>query len=296
MRLSMNPYFFIFGFGYTAQYLAPKISKLGFDIIGTTRKPDGISTMTSSIYHRINFFDPEIENHLAKATHILLSIPPSDEAGDIVALHYVKLIKKYAANLCWLGYLSSTGVYGNHDGKWVNETSLCSPSAKTAILRLNAEQTWISLAEHNQLPMHIFRLAGIYGPQRNALERILAGKKYSIYKKDQVFSRIHVEDIVSVILSSIQAPKPLEIYNVADDEPAPSHIVDAYASKLLNKKPLPLIEFDKTNLSTMEKEFYSNNRRISNQKIKQDLKVTLQYPSYKDGLNKIFKDLQIEKT
>lgn len=285
----MKHYFFIFGFGYVAQFLAPKLSDLGFDIVGTSR--NNHKNLEKHSYRIINFLDSDIEAYLSKTTHILLTIPPIDEVTDIVLTQYNHLIKKYRANIKWIGYLSSTGVYGNHDGEWVNELSTCRPLGRTGILRLEAETVWTSLAKAYELPLHIFRLAGIYGPGRNALERIVAGKRKTIYKEDQVFSRIYIDDIVTAILASIHAPRALSIYNLADDEPAPSHAVDNYAAYLLNKQPLLALPFEEAPLSPMAKEFYSNNRRISNCKIKKELNFTLQYPSFRDGLNKIFEDL-----
>ena len=198
------------------------------------------------------------------------------------------MIKKHAAHIKWVGYLSSTSVYGDHQGNWVDEESECNPQGVSGLLRFKAEQAWLAFAELNQIPLHIFRLAGIYGPDRNSMQRIYAGKKYSIFKEGQLFSRIHVDDIVSVLLASINAPYPFSIYNVADDEPAASHVVDAYASLLLKRAALPLLSFEKAPLSPMEKNFYSNNRRVSNLKIKHELNVSLQYPSFREGLSQIW--------
>ena len=153
----------------------------------------------------------------------------------------------------------------------------CIPHTSTGIARLKAEQAWLSFAQKHLLPLHIFRLSGIYGPGRNVLERLIQGKKQSVFKENQVFSRIHVEDIVTTLLASIQLPNPLSIYNVSDDEPAPAHVLDQYAAKLLHREPLPLIPFSEAHLSPMEKEFYANNRRISNLKIKEELQVALNY-------------------
>lgn len=283
----MKSLFFIFGFGYTAQFLAPQLSQLDFDIIGTQRISqtkkfnNGITV--------IDFLDPQLESYLSNSTHILLSIPPNEQ-GDIVLSQYHSLIKKYASNIQWIGYLSSTGVYGNYEGKWVDESSDCRPLGTSSLLRLKAEQQWISVAQEYNLPLHIFRLAGIYGPKRNAIERILAGKKETIYKEGQVFSRVHVEDIVGIIIASLNASNRLSIYNVADDEPASPHLVDAYASHLLNRLPLPLIPFEEAHLSTMEKEFYANNRRVSNLTVKKELNYTFQYPSFKEGLTAIIEN------
>ncbi len=284
----MKPCFFIFGFGYTAKFLAPNLVKLGFNVVGTTRKHINNDELSNIEFIDLNH--SKIEEYLRKATHILISIPPDKERGDIVLSHYSDLFKRLSPSIEWLGYLSSTGVYGNHNGNWVDELSTCNPQGDAGKLRLQSEKDWICLSQQSVLPLHIFRLAGIYGPERNALERLGSGKKYSIYKKDQVFSRVHVEDIASVIIKSIKHPNPISIYNVSDDEPSPSHVVDSYASQLLNKPPLPLRTLEEASISSTGREFYSSNRRVANLKIKEELKVTLKYPSYKHGLNKIFGD------
>ena len=282
----MNPYFFIFGFGYTAKALADKLVAHGFNVIGTSRTPEYHEKSALHI-KLIDFNSPDIDKYLSLATHILICIPPANTLSESLFAKYGDLIKKQASLLKWIGYLSSTGVYGNHDGNWVNENSICTPHTKTGISRLQDEQVRLSFAKKYHLPLHIFRLSGIYGPGRNALERILDGKKQSIFKENQVFCRVHVEDILSTLLASIKLPNPLSIYNISDDEPAPTHEVDQYACTLLHKEPLVLVSYTKANLSPMEKEFYANNRRVSNLKIKEELGVVLKYPTYKEGLNAI---------
>lgn len=284
----MNSCFLIFGFGYTAKALAPKLVAAGFKVIATSRSPEDHQHDNSDI-QVIDFNSSKVEHYLSLATHLLFCIPPTSGLGDIVLNNHAEAIKKQAPHLKWLGYLSSTGVYGDHEGNWVNEDSVCIPHTATGMARLQAEQAWTPFAEKHQLPLHIFRLSGIYGPERNALERLLQGKKQSVFKENQVFCRIHVEDIVSTLLASIQSPKPLSIYNVADDEPAAAHVVDQFAATLLHRDPLPLIPFTEAHLSAMEQEFYANNRRVSNAKMKQELHVVLQYPTYKEGLSQLWR-------
>lgn len=281
----MSPCFLIFGFGYTAKVLAPQLVSQGFRVLATSRTPD--EQQANALVQIIDFNDPNMEDYLSLSTHMLISTPPSSTLGDPVLNQYGDLIKK-ASHLQWLGYLSSTGVYGDHQGQWVNEDSPCSASSSTGNARLQAEQAWLKFAQENIHPLHVFRLSGIYGPGRNVIERLLQGKKSSIFKEEQVFCRIHVEDIVATLLASIQYPNPLCIYNVSDDEPAPPHIVDQYGCTLLQRPPLPLIPFAEAPLSPMEKEFYSNNRRVCNLKIKNELKVILKYPTYREGLNQIW--------
>lgn len=283
----MSPCFFIFGFGYTAEYLTPRLLELNFRVMGTTRNKEKTLQNSALGYELIEFSEEHVKKYLPYATHILVSTPPLDATGDPVLEHFSELIKKHASHIEWMGYLSSTGVYGNHDGAWVDETSASLSAGKKGLLRLDAENAWMTLAQEHQIPLHIFRLAGIYGPKRNALEHVLAGKQRSIYKEGHFFSRIHVEDSAAIICASIQRPNLFSIYNVADDEPTPSYVMDAYATSLLNRPPLPLIPYEEAALSVMEKEFYANNRRVSNTKVKQELSIKLTYPSYKEGLKHV---------
>lgn len=283
----MKPNILFFGFGYTAKVLMPHLVQIGFSVTGTSRT---VPSINASPIQLIDFQCIDMEKYLSQCTHLLISIPPLSSGNDIVLLSYADLIAKYAAQIQWIGYLSSTGVYGDHNGEWVNEESDCHPLGSNAILRLAAEREWMAYAQKYQLPLHIFRLAGIYGAGRNALARILNGKKHTIYKEGHVFSRIHVEDIANVIMASISSPHPLSIYNVADNEPAPAHLVDEYAASLLGVPPLPRVAFDEAVMSLMEREFYANNRRVSNLKIKQDLAIVLKYPSYREGLKQIWID------
>lgn len=284
----MRPKMLIFGFGYTAAFLAKKLADMDFHITGTSRTPDSFSQDIEKGYDLINFTKIDVEKCLRSATHILISAPPTAQFGDPVLSNFVDLIKKYASQSQWLGYLSSTGVYGDHQGKWVDESSASISLGPQAELRLNAEQAWLTLAQNHQLPLHIFRISGIYGPQRNALTRIAQGKTQTIYKENHYFSRIHVQDIVEVLVASIKMPNPISIYNVSDDEPAPAHEVDEYAARLLNVAALERLPFEFATLSPMAKEFYTHHRRVSNIKIKQELLVTLKYPTYREGLQTLY--------
>jgi len=281
----------IFGFGYTASFLAKKLAKLGFYITGTSRNKDCIGFHHKETpYELIHFDTVDMVNQLESATHVLVSIPPTEIVGDPVLSAYKELLKKHADHIKWLGYLSSTGVYGDHQGRWVNEGSASISPGKQGALRLDAETAWNSFANEYHLPLHIFRLSGIYGPQNNALARIKHGKKQTIYKEGQFFSRIHVEDIAEIIATSLQYPNPNSVYNMSDDEPTPSHIIDEYAASLMNLPSLEQVPFAEAALSPMAKEFYTHNKRVSNSKIKKELSITLNYPTYREGLKKIYDD------
>ncbi len=286
----MKKSIFVYGFGYTAKALVVKLEQSGIDWMGTSRQDPMPVTGQKPIKNVIRFNAADLEDYLSKAQYLLISTPPLPKDGDPVLFHYDALIRKYAPRMDWVGYLSSTSVYGDHQGKWVDEDSPCNPLGISGMMRMQAEQAWLTCAKENHIPLHIFRLAGIYGPKRNALQRIYAGKEYSVFKEGQFFSRIHVDDIASVLLASMQAPNPWSVYNVADDEPAPSHVVDTYACSLLDRSPLPLVPLEQAALSPMEKDFYANNRRVSNLKIKHELNVCLQYPSFREGLEQIWKD------
>jgi nucleoside-diphosphate-sugar epimerase len=284
----MRPKILIFGFGYTATFLATRLAALDFQVVGTSRNQKRLGHHTEKNYELIHFTQSDIEQNLSDASHILVSTPPSPDSGDPVLAHFIDLISKYARRYQWLGYLSSTGVYGDHQGGWVDESSESHSLSQTAKVRLNAENAWLSLAQNHQLPLHIFRIAGIYGPQRNALTRLAQGKTQTIYKENHFFSRIHVADSAAILLASITKPNPISVYNVADDEPAPSYEVDAYAAHLLNIPAPEKIPFELATVSPMTKEFYSHHRRVSNDRIKQELSVQLMYPSYREGLSNLY--------
>lgn len=281
----MRPHLLIFGFGYTAHFLAQKAREINIQITATTRDNDALGYQREFDVELIHFSEKSIEHALASASHILISTPPTHDLGDPVLMNFGHLLKKTIKNVQWIGYLSSTGVYGDHQGLWVDESSKSIAPGGQGQSRLSAENEWRSFAEAYQVPLTIFRLAGIYGPQRNVLARLMAGKNDTIVKEGHCFSRIHVDDIVLAIIAAMQHPKPgISIYNVADDEPAPGHVVDEYAASLLRLAPLKRIAYEMATLSPMAQEFYSHNKRVSNAKLKRDLNIQLTYPTYKEGL------------
>ena len=283
----VQPKMLIFGFGYTASYLLKHLAALDFYTIGTSRSQKFSALQQEQKVELIDFSEVDVEKSLSTVTHIIVSIPPSSNLGDPVLVHFGELIKKYASQCQWLGYLSSTGVYGDHQGEWVDESSIPRALGPQGALRLDAEIAWIDLAKNYQLPLHIFRIAGIYGPQRNALTRIAQGQIHTIFKANHFFSRIHVDDIAAVLVASIQHPSPMSIYNIADDEPAPAHEVDAYAARLLHVAAPEKIAYEHAVLSPRMQEFYTQHRRVSNAKIKQELGVKLLYPTYREGLQSL---------
>ena len=279
------------GHGYSAQvfekFLDPKI----WEISATTRDIKKAEILTARNINAFIWPSADLKNEINRASHILLSIPPI-ESGDPVFESYFEIIKN-AQNLEWIGYLSTTGVYGDHDGNWVDENTKLNPTTERGKHRVLAEEQWLSLAKEVGSPVNIFRLAGIYGPGRGPFSKVLAGTAKRIIKEGQVFSRIHVEDIARVLLASMERPVSGAIYNVCDDLPAPPEDVLSYAAKLLNKKDPPVADFLSANLSDMVRSFYSECKRVDNSKIKSELMVSLKYPNYKIGLETLLKEADL---
>ncbi len=268
------------GHGYCAQALVAQIRQRGWEVIGTTRRPDRVSILRASgVTPLLWSGDPgaALAGALAQATHILCSAAP-DEAGDpFLARHRDALAN---ARPSWVGYLSTTGVYGDHQGAWVDETTPPTPGSARAVQRLVAERQW----QATGLPVHVFRLAGIYGPGRGPFEKLRDGMARRILKPGQVFSRIHVDDIATVLLASMARPDPGAVYNVCDDDPAPPEDVLSYAAALLGLPEPPGVAWDQADLSPMARSFYAESKRVRNARIKAELGVTLAYPGYREGL------------
>ncbi|MGI9386430.1 MAG: SDR family oxidoreductase [Methyloligellaceae bacterium] len=284
---------FCFGFGYSAMALARHLAARGWRVSGTARSDERASDIRAAGFEPILFSNDgalvDIQEAVERATHILVSIPPG-EGGDPVLRSFGDQLSA-VSTLAWLGYLSTVGVYGNWDGAWVGEEDEARPVSERSKRRVAAERAWLDLAAANTLPVHIFRLAGIYGPGRNALENLQKGIARRIDKPGQVFNRIHVEDIARVLAASIGKPNPGAIYNVTDDEPSPPQDVVAYAAKLLGPAPPPLIPFQDAELSPMGRSFYGENKRVRNDRIKSELGVTLAYPTYREGLRAILEGM-----
>lgn len=270
-----------FGHGYSAQAVSRQLAPHGWRIVGTTRDTANFAAIQASDATPLLWPDENNPPPLDKATHILISAAPST-AGDPVLARLRERIKTVAPNLTWVGYLSTTGVYGDHHGGWVDETTPVTPSTNRGALRAAAEADWASIPG---LPLHIFRLAGIYGPGRGPFSKVRNGTARRIIKPDQVFSRIHVDDIAQVLAASITRPNPRAIYNLCDDDPAPPQDVIAYAAQLLGL-PIPAeIPFDQADLSPMARSFYAENKRVRNNRIKDELGVKLKYSTYREGLS-----------
>lgn len=283
--MNQSKRYFCFGLGYTGQRLARKLATHGWSVAGTTRSPEKQEWLESqgigaSVFHSDAV--SALPDDVAQTTHLLISIPP-DAQGDAVFRQYGEMIATLP-QLVWLGYLSTTGVYGDCRGEWVDESSPTHAIDERVRKRIEAEQQWLSLASTHRTPVHLFRLAGIYGPDNSQIDRIKAGTARRIVKAGQYFSRIHVDDIVTTLLASMRRPQAGAIYNVCDDLPAPPDEVVCYAARLCGVTP-PIEEaYEQAELSDMMRSFYSANRRVRNDKIKSQLGVELAYPTYREGL------------
>jgi len=278
---------FCFGLGFSATALARSLMGEGWQVAGTVRdeakakalKRQGIETV---------MFDGTTPSEaliaaLAGVTHLVDSIPPREDAPcpvlDSAAMEIARL-----EDLEWAGYLSTTGVYGNHEGRWVDENTQVAPNLDRSARRVAAEEAWLVMHERFGLPVHVFRLAGIYGPGRGVLEQVRKGRARRIVKPGQVFSRIHVDDIVATLQASMARPNSGAIYNVCDDEPEEPAKVVAYACELLSVAPPEPVVLEEADLSSMAMSFYADNKRVKNDRIKDELGVILRHPGFRSGM------------
>ena len=266
------------GHGFSATYVERLLKPKGWRIIATTRSTERAEAMRArGIEARIGP-GSDLTGRLQEASALLTSVSPNAQ-GDPFLAEYRDAMNA-AQHLDWVGYLSTTGVYGDHKGAWVDESTPTRPTTKRGAWREAAEQEWLSLA----LPVHVFRLAGIYGPGRGPFSKVRNGTARRVIKPGQVFSRIHVEDIAQVVIASLSRPRPGAIYNVNDDDPAPPEDVLAYAAELLGLPLPPEVDFETAEMSEMARSFYAECKRTRNQLIKDELGVQLRYPDYKSGL------------
>jgi epoxyqueuosine reductase len=278
-----------FGFGYTALFAAQRLHGRCRSIAGTVRSaakaaqaPEGVRLLTFGP----DGFDRAILDEIARATHVLVSVQP-DGQGDPVLRTFGESLTR-ARDLSWIGYLSTIGVYGDHGGAWIDETTATAAGRARSQARIDVEQAWLQFGEESGKAVHVFRLGGIYGPGRNPLVNLKEGTARRIVKPGQVFNRVHVADIAAVIEASMARPRAGALYNAVDDEPAPPQDVVAFAAGLLGVDPPPEIPFEEAELSPMGRGFYSENRRVSNRLIRDELGVRLAYPSYREGVRALY--------
>jgi nucleoside-diphosphate-sugar epimerase len=277
---------FCFGLGYAAGRFAASLMRDGWAVAGTSRDGDKLAALAAQGFtaHRFDRDHPldDPAAALAGTTHLLVSVPPEDAGDPVLGVHEADIAR--VESLAWVGYLSTTGVYGDRGGDWVDEDSVLKPASERALRRVAAEDAWLDVWHRYGIAVHIFRLAGIYGPGRSVIDQLRSGTARRVVKPGQVFGRIHVDDIGAVLRASMARPNPGAVYNVCDDEPAaPSDVVE-HASRLLGVEPPPAVSVEEAGLSPMALSFYADNRRVRNDRIKRELGVVLSYPDYRRGL------------
>ena len=277
---------FCFGYGYCAEALGRDLLDQGWRVCGTTRSEERRAHLEKTGI--VALLDDDVKGiaaALETAECVLVSSPPSEE-GDPTLRRHQQALRHVADQLSWIGYLSTTAVYGDRGGDWVDETSERRPSSARGKWRVAAEDAWAAFGDDISVPTRLFRLAGIYGPGRGPFAKLRAGSARRIMKPGQVFSRIHVDDIASTIEASMDRPQGDAAYNVCDDAPAPPAEVMEYAAAMLGMPPPPEEPFEtaKETMSPMAASFYSESKRVSNKRIKEALGVELAYPTYKEGL------------
>lgn len=279
-----------FGHGYSAQALARRLMPQGWRVIGTTRSEEKAERLAADGISPRIWPSDALKDDIATATHVLVSAGPSSDGDPVLGQYRDDLAK--ASHIKWLGYLSTTGVYGDHNGGWVDETTPLTPSTRRGQLRMEAERAWQDLARAHDLPLHIFRLAGIYGPGRGPFAKVRNGTARRIIKDNQIFSRIHVDDIADILAASILRPRPGAIYNVCDDVAAPPEDVIAYAAELLGVPVPKAVRFEDAEMTPMARSFYAESKRVKNRLLRDELGVRLTYPDYKTGLIALLKHEQ----
>ncbi|MBF0250922.1 MAG: SDR family oxidoreductase [Alphaproteobacteria bacterium] len=283
-----TPHLFCFGLGYSATWLARELVRDGWRVTGTHRPgaetDDEFETVAFDRATPLADFAATFKD----VTHVLVSIPP-DAAGDPVIDAHGEALARIANRIDWLGYLSTVGVYGDTGGKAVGETSRLLPTQERSRFRALAETRWQNLAVRSRLPLHVFRLAGIYGPGRSPFDKVRAGRAQRIERPGHLFSRIHVADIATILRASMAKPRPGRVYNVCDDEPALPSDVIGYACELLGAPVPDAVPYEAAaaKMGAMQRSFWADNRLVLNDRIKDELGVTLAYPTYRDGLRAV---------
>jgi nucleoside-diphosphate-sugar epimerase len=278
-----------FGFGQVAKNFIKKINSenLKINLTVTSREKSNKKSFDNLEYESLQFsehsFDKRVIENLKYSNHILVSIAPVN-GEDIVIKNFKNIFDN--SKIKWITYLSATSVYGNHNGDWVNENSKTNPTSTNGINRLSAEKSWLDLAGKKKLPLQVLRLSGIYSDQKNILAKLKAGNAQIIDKKNQFFSRIHVEDIANILFKSLQNFKSKEIYNVSDDKPTSSEELILHGSRLLNIEKPKIVDLSAIE-SEIVKNFYKDSKKVNNKKMKEFFNYKLKYPTYVEGLDHI---------
>ena len=281
----------IFGFGYTAKFMCQKFSKKNWEVFCTTRFKEKAKEIKSLNATPIFFDDEEkIESVLSKNSYIVSTAPP-ENSKDPVVENYGHLLKKNSERVKWAGYLSTTSVYGDKKGEWVTEDTELEPNLERSISRVAAENSWIKLGENLLIKTVIFRLAGIYGPGRSLVDRLMKDEDvYIVDKPAHLFNRIHVDDIVGAIEMAISSKSEAKIFNLSDDLPAKQLDVAKFAANLLKRKSPQTVSLESDLVSEMARSFYKEEKKVSNTRLKDELGYKLVFPSFKEGLFSIHKN------
>ena len=293
----MQKHMLILGCGFSGQAIRKAALAQGIGVTATKQNPILPDYQPLHLDENHKKDEAFMRNLLRNQDILVMSIAPEKGGDMLLNLYQDCLLEWLEQKNRLIFYLSTTGVYGNHDGAWVDESSPTTPTMHRTRQRLAAEQAWQALL-HQQKGnfLYILRLGGIYGMGRNAIENMIKGRTRRIYKQGQYFSRIHVEDIANALLTMMAKPSPqgawLNIYNLVDDEPSPPQSVMDYAASLLQMELPPMLDFDKAELSSMQRSFYMDNKRVSNQKIKRDFDYEFLYPHYRVALDEIHKHLK----
>ncbi|MEX0954847.1 MAG: SDR family oxidoreductase [Rhizobiaceae bacterium] len=281
----------LLGAGYSAREFARQIANEADWIAGTTRDKERFGALERAGIRPVHFdglkIEPELAEVMAQATHVVHSAAPG-EGGDPLLRHLTEPITEAMPNLLWAGYYSTVGVYGNHDGDWVDEESECRATSRRGRARIDAERDWIAAGETAGVAVAVLRLAGIYGPGRNAFTKLESGVAHRIVKPGQVFSRIHVDDIAG-FTRHLALGRTGGIFNLADDEPAPPQDVIAFAAGLMGVPPPPETPFEDAELSAMARSFYADSRRVSNARLRAS-GYTLCFHNYRDALTAMWRE------
>ncbi|KQS74617.1 NAD(P)-dependent oxidoreductase [Methylobacterium sp. Leaf361] len=277
---------FVFGLGFTGCHFAERARARFGTVRATVTDPAAADRIAAETGFAMRAFgpeadDPRIAADLADTDVLLVSAPPG-EAGDPVLARYADAVA--ASRIRWIGYLSTIGVYGDQGGAWIDETAPATPRSARSKVRVDAEAAWLALGAATGKAVQVFRLSGIYGPGRNPIVKLREGRSQRIVKAGQVFNRIHVDDIATTLIASIDRPRPGAIYNVTDDEPTAPQTVTEHAAALTGLPLPPEIDFETADLSPMARSFYGENKRVRNRLIRDELGVVLAYPTYREGL------------
>ena len=279
----------IFGYGYTSSFLSSLLVKEGWAVFATTREEESFSRIKKNGAHPILFSDTkEIEKTISKGVYVLCSIPPA-KGGDPVLNEYSSLILEKKDFIFWLGYFSTTSIYGDKMGGWVTEETVPSPSLPRSIERLKVENSWRRLSKDSGISLNIFRLSGIYGPGRSLVDRFNAGENIIVVDRpNQLFNRVHVIDIVAITYLAMKKKFKNEVFNVSDDNPASQVEVSEFARSLSKSRPIKKVSLESDLISNMAKSFYLEEKKVSNKFVKKKLGYVFKFPSFSEGLRDIY--------